>query len=265
MATYVIGDVQGCFDSLEALIARLDFDRRTDQLWFVGDLVNRGPRNLEVLRFVRDLGDAAVVVLGNHELHLLARAAGVSKARRLDTIDDVLEADDLGDLIDWLRRRPVVWRRGDDVLVHAGFRPEWSDDDIDSLGAELSAGLSSERWPVVMAALGRGRARRLESATGLDRLGAISAVFQRIRTIDIDGSLAGYSGPPDGAPKGCRPWFEIPSERRACTRVLFGHWSALGLMVRDRCVGLDTGCVWGNELTAYELETGKVISVAARE
>lgn len=264
MATYVIGDVQGCFASLQALLARLGLDR-DDQLWLTGDLVNRGPRNLEVLRFVRDLGDRAVTVLGNHDLHLLARAAGVSAAKRLDTLEDVLEAGDRDELIDWLRRRPVIWRSGNDLLVHAGVHPEWSDDDIDGFAWELSAGLSGERWVEVIASLARGRDARLDTATGLDRLAAISSVFQRIRTIDSDGVLSGYSGPPADAPAGCRPWFDVPDRRRASTRVLFGHWSALGLLVRDRHVGLDTGCVWGRQLTAYELETGRTVSVSARE
>ena len=265
MPTYVIGDVQGCFDSLQALLAKLDFDPEVDELWFTGDLVNRGPRNLDLLRFVRGLGDRAVAVLGNHDLHLLARAAEVSRAKRLDTLDDVLEADDRDELIDWLRRRPVVWRDGDDLLVHAGFRPEWSDGDIDELAAELSAGLAGDEWIEVLEVLKRERDGRLETATGLDRLAAISSVLQRVRTIDRDGSLASYSGSPEDAPAGCRPWFDIPSQRRASTRVFFGHWAALGLLVRDRYIGLDTGCVWGNRLTAFERETGRITSVKARE
>lgn len=265
MATYVVGDVQGCFDSLQALLRRVGFDRSTDQLWLVGDLVNRGPKNLEVLRYLRELGPAACCVLGNHDLHLLGRAAGVAPKKRLDTIDDVLEAPDCDELIEWLRRQPVTYRRGDDLMVHAGVLPEWTDQDIDELGAELSAALSSERWRDVVAALRKSRNARLAAARGLERLAAISAVLQRIRTLGPDGQTASYSGPPDEAPAGCRPWFDIEHRRRSATRILFGHWSALGLLIRPDAVGLDTGCVWGRELTALVLETGEVVSVAARE
>lgn len=265
MSTYVIGDVQGCFATLEVLLAELAFEPGSDQLWLVGDLVNRGPRNLEVLRLVRDLGDAAVCVLGNHDLHLLARAAGVSRPKQLDTIDDVLEAPEAPELIEWLRRRPIAHRRGANLMIHAGVRPEWSDDEIDDLADELHQALASTRWIDVIGAITRSREAQLESARGLERLGAISAVFHRLRTIAADGSIDGYSGPPSGAPAGSTPWFDLESRRRPSTRVLFGHWSALGLMLRDDCVALDTGCVWGRRLTGFELETGRVVTVSSRD
>jgi bis(5'-nucleosyl)-tetraphosphatase (symmetrical) len=265
VATFVVGDVQGCFDSLEALIRRIQFDPAVDELWFVGDLVNRGPRNLEVLRYIRGLGDRASCVLGNHDLHLLARAAGVAPAKRLDTLDDVLEAPDRDELIEWLRRRPVVHRRGDDVMVHAGVLPEWTDAEIDALGGEMSAALAGDNWGEVIATVRTARSVKFGSARGLERLAAISAVLQRIRTLNREGEPAGYSGPASEAPEGCAPWFAVEHQRRPETRILFGHWSALGLMIRPDAVGLDTGCVWGRELTAFELETGQVVSVSARE
>jgi bis(5'-nucleosyl)-tetraphosphatase (symmetrical) len=273
VSTYVIGDVQGCFASLEVLVAELGFDRARDQLWFVGDLVNRGPRNLEVLRYIKGLGDAAVCVLGNHDLHLLARAAGIARKKQLDTLDDVLDAPDSNDLIEWLRHRPIAHRRGSpksspkssDLMVHAGVRPEWTDDQIDDLADELGQALASSRWVDVLAALLAARDVRLEDARGLQRLGAISAVFQRLRTITASGALDGYSGPPGGAPAGSRPWFELENRRGPDTRVLFGHWSALGLLIRRDCVAVDTGCVWGRRLTGFELETGRVVSVTSRD
>jgi bis(5'-nucleosyl)-tetraphosphatase (symmetrical) len=265
VSTYVIGDVQGCFATLEALLAELGFDRSVDRLWLVGDLVNRGPWNLEVLRFVRELGDAAVAVLGNHDLHLLARAAGVARPKQLDTIDDVLEARDRTALIEWLRRRPIAHRRGRDLMVHAGVHPDWSDDEIDDLADELAAALASDRWADVLGAMIAARQARLGTARGLERLGAISAVFHRVRTLTADGAVHNYSGSPEDAPAGCTPWFDLESRRRPATRVLFGHWAALGLMIRPDCVALDTGCVWGRRLTAFELETGRVVSVATRD
>lgn len=265
MATYVVGDVQGCFDTLRALLRRIQFDPATDELWLVGDLVNRGPKNLEVLRYVRELGDAARCVLGNHDLHLLARAAGVAGRKRLDTVEDVLEAPDCDELIEWLRRRPVVYRRGDDLMVHAGVLPAWSDEDIDGLGEELSAALASDRWREVVETLRKAKSARLDEARGLERLAAISAILQRIRTLGPNGEMASYSGPPDEAPEGYLPWFDVEHRRRPETRVLFGHWAALGLLVRRDVVGLDTGCVWGRELTAFELESGASVSIPARE
>jgi len=256
MATYVIGDVQGCFESLMALVSAIDFDESRDELWFVGDLVNRGPDNVGVLRFVRSLGDRATVVLGNHDLHLLARAAGISPRKDLDTIEDVLAADDCDQLVDWLRRQPVVVVRDDAYLVHAGFLPSWTDETIRDSAAALSSALSGPNWHVPLTSIATDR------ATGLGRL---SAVLQRVRMIDSNEEVVSYSGAPQSAPAATTPWFEGAHRRDAKRRVYFGHWSALGLLIRDDVVCLDTGCVWGRTLTAFCIERQTVRSIANAE
>lgn len=265
MSTLVVGDVQGCFDSLMALTSAMSFDRERDELCFVGDVVNRGDKNLEVLRWIRGLGDRAHVVLGNHDLHALSRFAEVSPKKKLDTIDDVLDADDADELLTWLRHQPVALRRGRYLMVHAGVLPSWTDAVIDELARELEAALRSERFAEVLAALVAGRDIPFSGAMGDDRLAAVSAVFQRVRAIDESEHVLDFSGAPRQAPEGARPWFDVRHQRDENTCVLFGHWSALGLLVRDDVVCLDTGCVWGRELTGIDLESGVVTSVAASD
>lgn len=238
MATYAIGDVQGCFITLERLLARIDFDRARDRLWFVGDIVNRGPASLDVLRFVCDLGEAAVVVLGNHDLHLIARARGTRDAKPRDTFDDVLGADDRESLLDWLIHRPLLHREGGYAMVHAGLAPQWSLDEAEKLARKAERKL---------------RADKLSKSVRY----AIDALT-RLRTCRTNGEMClDFAGPPEQAPEGCRPWFEladIPSEET----VLFGHWASLGLHLGENAIGLDTGCVWGGTLTALRLEDRKL-------
>jgi bis(5'-nucleosyl)-tetraphosphatase (symmetrical) len=260
MATYAIGDVQGCFDELERLIKRLKFQPKKDQLWFVGDLVNRGPKSLEVLRLVKGLGEAAVSVIGNHDLHLLSCVYGLREPKRGDTFERVLDAPDRDELIAWLTGRPFLHREGDYVLVHAGLHPSWDLATAQALAAELTAALRAD---------GRGLLEKLRakeapplwraSLRGADRLRALAAVLTRMRTCNSEGTLcAEFSGPPDQAPHGCRPWFEWPGRYARETTVVCGHWSALGLHVEPHVVALDTGCVWGRELTAMRLDDGEI-------
>jgi bis(5'-nucleosyl)-tetraphosphatase (symmetrical) len=243
MATYAIGDVQGCCKSLERLLGKLDL-RSSDRLWFVGDLVNRGPYNVEVLRLLRSLGKRAVVVLGNHDLHLLMRAARLSKEKKRDTLDDVLHARDCEELIDWLKMRPLVHREKRWLLVHAGILPRWS--------AEAAVGWAER----VERSLRAGRLEELREER--TRESEAARVFTRIRLVRTDGELSEFAGPPKEAPRGFLPWFDHPRRKSRDVTVVFGHWSALGLHVSEDAIGLDTGCVWGRSLTAIRLEDGEI-------
>lgn len=258
MATYGVGDVQGCFLTLRRLVERIRFDPAIDRLWLVGDLVNRGPRSLEVLRWVRDLGDRATVVLGNHDLHLLARGEGVCAPRPLDTLDDVLVADDGPALLEWLRTRPLLHREDPYVLVHAGLLPAWSVDEAERLAREAEGVLRGDRRAELLAALGRrGASPRPEPLEPIGRIASAAVVLTRLRVCDADGALvAGFHGPPEGAPPGTFPWFAAPGRRSASHTIVFGHWAALGLHRTAGLIGLDTGCVWGGRLTAIRLDDG---------
>jgi len=233
MATYVIGDVQGCFITLERLLARIGFDASSDRIWLAGDLVNRGPNSLEVLRWAKRNEGRVVTVLGNHDLHLLASAAGTRAPSPRDTFADVLEAPDRDELLSWLGRRPLLHREGEHFLVHAGLSPQWSFDAIEDLAREAEQGL---------------REGRLD-----DRLRGILATLTRMRTCRANGDMCDFAGPPASAPAGCESWFERVDVPDGST-VFFGHWAALGLYRGRNVVGLDTGCVWRRSLTAIRLE-----------
>lgn len=261
MATYAIGDVHGCFKTLQKLLQKIRFDPRHDHLWLVGDLVNRGPRSLAVLRWAVEQGDRVIVVLGNHDLHLLARAAGVAAPKRRDSLDDVLGAPDRDDLLGWLRSRPLLHRDGGYTLVHAGLFPEWTPRQAVELARETEAALQDGAAPGLLASLERKADERWDE--GLEdgqRTRVALAGFARLRTLQPDGRMcASFSGPPKDAPDGCRPWFEVPERRSREETVLFGHWAALGLWLDDGVAGLDSGCAWGRELTALRLDDSKVI------
>jgi bis(5'-nucleosyl)-tetraphosphatase (symmetrical) len=265
MATYAIGDVHGCFETLRRLLRRIAFDRRRDRLWLVGDLVNRGPRSLEVLRWAVEQGDRLVVVLGNHDLHLLARAAGVAEVKRRDTLEAVLEAPDRDDLLLWLRNRPLVHREGEHLLVHAGLFPSWSPAGAERLAREVEERLRSDKASRLLAAIDQKTAERWrDDLAGHDRALAALAGFARLRTLDAEARMCpDFSGPPQTAPRGCRPWFSVPDRRSAGVTVLFGHWAALGLRLESGVAALDTGCAWGRELTALRLDDGRVFNEAA--
>jgi len=251
MATYAIGDVQGCFATLMRLIERLPLDPDRDRLWLAGDLVNRGPRSLEILRWARDQGERLTAVLGNHDLHLLARAEGLAAAKEGDTLDSVLAAPDRDELLDWLRRRPLCHVEGDRVLVHAGLHPEWTVSGARAVAAEIESvlrGAHQDRRDL-LAAIAAGRS---------DPCATAARVLTRIRLCTSAGELRPGSGPPEEAPAGCVPWFRVPGRRSAEATIVFAHWSALGLLREPTLLGLDTGCVWGRELSAVRLEDRKV-------
>lgn len=251
MATYAIGDVQGCFDELQALLERVGFSRDHDRLWFVGDLVNRGPKSLQVLRFVKALGERAVVVLGNHDLHLVTQHEGFERKRRDDTFDDVLGAPDARELVAWLRERPMMHVEGNWAMVHAGLLPQWSVPKSLSLAQEVERALRAPNYRDFLANLyGSKPARWEDSLAGWDRLRVIVNAMTRMRFCTPEGTMEFHATGPK-APAGFRPWYEERSDEK---NIVFGHWSSAGLQLNHRIAGLDTGCVWGGPLTALRLE-----------
>jgi len=246
---WVIGDVQGCLDSLHSLLGRLP---PTSRLIFVGDLVNRGPQSLEALRFVRALGDRAAVLLGNHDLHLLAVAAGIRPQHDDDTLVEILAAPERDELLDWLRARPLARFEAGALFVHAGVLPQWTVAQALALAGEVEAGLRSERWRAFLATMyGNQPARWDDRLVGPDRARCVINAFTRLRFVAPDGAMdfrvkQGMSA----APPGYLPWFDHPARATRGTPIVFGHWSTLGLMLGDDAVCLDSGCVWGGALTA---------------
>lgn len=267
MATYAIGDVQGCYASLRRLILAIGFDPRQDRLWFVGDLVNRGPDSLLVLRYIKELDSAAITVLGNHDLFLLAVAGGLADLRPSDTLTQVLEAPDRDELIAWLRQRPLLYREGTFVLVHAGLLPQWTIEEAQRLADEAETVLRGEQWAAMLKALHlSGHIQWTSDLTGSSRHAAITKVLTRLRTCSVDGSMeSSFFGPPELTPEGFRPWFEIPARRHASATIVCGHWAALGLRLTANLLALDSGCVYGGQLTAVRLEDRKVFQVSCRE
>ncbi|MCP5328490.1 MAG: symmetrical bis(5'-nucleosyl)-tetraphosphatase [Steroidobacteraceae bacterium] len=269
MTRIAIGDVQGCGEELRALVARTGFSADRDQLWFVGDLVNRGPQSLDVLRWVRSLGDAAIVVLGNHDLHLLAVAYGGHRRLRAgDTLEAILAARDRDSLLEWLLHRPLAWQddddaarpasRGDvrgDLLVHAGLVPQWSGADALRLAAEVEQQLRRAPEALFATMYGNQPDRWDESLTGPDRWRVVINVLTRMRFCRANGRIdLRHKGAPGTQPEGWLPWFDVPSRASADRRVICGHWSTLGLLQRPDLLALDTGCVWGGALTAVSLD-----------
>ena len=258
MATYAIGDVQGCFEPLTALLDKINFDKNKDRLWFTGDLVNRGPDSLGVLRFVRELGEAAITVLGNHDLHLLAIACGGAKIKRRDTLDDILAAADRDDLLHWLRKRPLLHHDSElgFTMVHAGLVPQWSVEESQQRAQEVETVLQSARHVDFYAHMyGNDPACWRPGLEGWDRLRFIANVFSRIRYCNDEGKLdlAEKRAPAEVAlPQ--RPWFEIEGRESVGETILFGHWSTLGFVKSDNVVCLDSGCLWGGCLTAIQLD-----------
>lgn len=256
MATYAIGDVQGCGTSLEALVHQLPFRPTRDRLWFVGDLVNRGPRSADVLRMVRAAGPRATSVLGNHDLHLLAVSCGARKASSSDTVWDVLEDRESDDLLHWLRHQPLAHAEGQWLMVHAGVRPEWSAADTVALARSVEARLQSQHWQDFLHEMFNGApAHWRDSLRGHARLRAVLNVLCRIRFLDRRGHLdLKCKVSPGESPAGLLPWFEAPGRRTVRQTLVVGHWSTLGLQMRANLLALDSGCVWGGYLTAVRLE-----------
>jgi bis(5'-nucleosyl)-tetraphosphatase (symmetrical) len=266
MSTYAIGDIQGCYDELVDLLDGIAFDPAKDRLWLVGDLVSRGPKSLETLRYVRGLGDAAITVLGNHDLNLLAVAAGVRKPHRSDAVENVLDAPDRDELMDWLRTRSMMHVEGDYAMVHAGLLPQWSVSRAQELAGEVEAELRGPSHVELLTRMyGNSPTRWDETLTGYDRLRVIVNAMTRLRLCDADGNMElSHKTGPEGGPAGYMPWFEAPGRASAGTPIVFGHWAALGLKLTQDVLAIDSGCVWGRSLTAVRLEDRRLYQCDCR-
>lgn len=253
---YLVGDLQGCCQPLERLLQKIDFSPSRDQLYVLGDLVNRGPDSLGVLRRLRGLEGAATCLLGNHDLHLLAVAHGVRKPHRSDTLEPILQAPDRDDWLNWLcQQRLAVWEHGW-LMVHAGVVPQWDAAQTVALAGEVEALLRSpELGGFLTAMYGNEPVRWDDGLQGVDRWRCVVNSLTRLRFCTADGTMefATKEGL-DGAPAGYMPWFEVPGRRTASTPVAFGHWSTLGLINRDDLLALDTGCIWGGKLSAVRID-----------
>ena len=267
MATYAIGDIQGCLHPLQRLLDLTGFNAHRDRLWLVGDLVNRGAHSLETLRYVRGLGDAAITVLGNHDLHLITVAAGFGRIRQDDTLDDVLAAPDRDDLLDWLRSRKMFHQDGEYAMVHAGLLPQWDMEQAQALAGEVEATLRGPRHVELARNMYGSEPDYWDDAlSGWDRLRVIVNAMTRMRICDANGHMEfHFKGELTGIPQGYMPWFEVPGRKSANATMVCGHWSALGLHLRPNLLALDGGCFWGRELCAVRLEDRKVFRVNCRQ
>ncbi len=270
MATYAIGDVQGCCDALSRLLDHLNFDPAADHLWFAGDLVNRGKQSAATLRLIMSLGDRASTVLGNHDLHLLAVANGGKRGRR-DSLDDVLDAPDREQLLHWLRQQPLIHASADGrwQMLHAGLPPQWTIAEAKANAHEVEAVLRGpEAGELLRRMYGDQPDRWDPTLAGWPRLRFIINCFTRLRYCTPDGRIAPEpKGAPGSQPKGLVPWFELPGRRSADHRIVFGHWSTLGQVhwPAQQVWGLDTGCVWGGRLSALRLDDDMLFSVDCDE
>jgi bis(5'-nucleosyl)-tetraphosphatase (symmetrical) len=261
MATYAIGDIQGCFAELQKLLVEIDF-KKQDKLWFVGDLVNRGPKSLEVLRLVRDLGERAVVVLGNHDLHLVTQFEGFERKRKDDTFDDVLQAGDARELVDWLRARPMMHVAGGYAMVHAGLLPQWSVEKAHKLAREVEAALrAADHREFLKNMYGSKPEEWSDALAGWDRLRVIVNAMTRMRFCSRQGKME-FQSKGSKPPRGYLPWYETRPAKEP--PIVFGHWSQLGLRLDPHVTCLDSGCVWGGSLSALRLEDRALYQVACR-
>lgn len=260
MSTYVIGDVQGCYEALRRLLDSLRFDPLRDRLWFVGDLVNRGPDSVATLRFVKSMGDCATVVLGNHDLHLLVVASGVRKPHKEDTLDEVLRAPDCEELLAWLRRQRLMHAADGYALVHAGLLPQWTLEKALALAHEVEDALRGEQYAeLVRHMYGNRPAAWRDDLVGIDRLRVIINAMTRMRLCTAAGVMEfTHKTGLMNLPAGYMPWYDVPGRASRSSTIVCGHWAALGLLVRDDVVALDTGCVWGRELSAMRLEDRQI-------
>jgi bis(5'-nucleosyl)-tetraphosphatase (symmetrical) len=266
MATYAIGDIQGCYDELQQLLAMIAFDASKDRVLFVGDLVNRGPDSLKCLRFIKSLGEAATTVLGNHDLHLLAFVEGIRKLHKGDTLAEILNAPDRDDLIAWLRHRPLMHIDGIYAVVHAGLLPEWSIAQALSLAKEVETQLQAANYRDFLASMYGNKPNRWDDGlVGFDRLRIIVNAMTRLRFCSPDGRMDfDAKGEVSAAPPGCVPWFDAPGRKSADTPIICGHWSALGLRIDSNLIALDSGCVWGGELTAIQIEDRSIFQTSCK-
>lgn len=262
MTTYAIGDVQGCRDSLNQLLEKIYTQDADARLIFVGDLVNRGPQSLATLRQIKGLGSKARVVLGNHDLHLLAASRNIHKLHRSDTLDDILAAPDRQELLDWLRCQPLAIMEAQYLIVHAGVVPQWTASRTLALSQEVEAVLRGADWPDFLRSMyGNTPAKWDDELEGADRLRCIVNALTRIRFCTADGSMELTSKGAAPELPGYLPWYDVPGRHTDDVTVVIGHWSTLGLVMRPDMIALDTGCLWGGRLSAVCLEDRSVLQV----
>ena len=263
MSIYAVGDIQGCYHELEQMLELVQFDQSKDKLWLVGDLVNRGADSLSVLRLIKSMGDAAINVLGNHDLHLLAVAAGVAELHHSDTLDEILAAPDRDELLTWLRQQRMLYVQDKVVLLHAGLMPEWSVQQAQQLTHEVEHALRGADYVHFLQKMyGNIPHQWNDNLEGDNRLRVITNALTRMRICNVQGEMQfKFKGEVGDVPEGYLPWFDIPHRASDDATVVFGHWSALGLIVRPNVIALDTGCLWGGNLTAIRLQDRKLFQV----
>jgi len=268
MPTYAIGDIQGCYDPLCRLLEKIKFDESVDRLWFAGDLINRGPKSLDTLRFVRELGDSAVTVLGNHDIHLLALHYGVRKRKDKDsTLFQILDAPDAEELIEWLQSNPLVHIDNKYVLVHAGIHPHWSLETLQTLKTEVETAVHTARSKKAINKLyGNTDGTWADAEYSEERITYALNCLTRMRYCESNASPEyKCSESPGKQPAHLTPWFEFNNKALSGHTILFGHWAALGYHHHNNVYALDSGCVWGNSLTALRLEDKEVISIRCKK
>ncbi|ESQ15061.1 MAG TPA: symmetrical bis(5'-nucleosyl)-tetraphosphatase [Chromatiaceae bacterium] len=265
MATYAVGDIQGCYDELRALLDRIGFDPISDKLWLVGDLVNRGPESLSVLRYVKALGEQAVTVLGNHDLHLLALAAGNDRYAGKSNLDAILAAPDRDDILHWLRHRPLMHidEQKRFAMIHAGLPPQWDLAQARACAAEVEVELQGPGHTEFLHAMyGNEPDGWSADLSGTERLRFITNCFTRLRYCDLEGKLLlNEKAVPGNQPEHAIPWYKVPGRATRDKRIVFGHWSTLGYVAEHNVWGLDSGCLWGGKLTAVRIRRKKPIKV----
>jgi bis(5'-nucleosyl)-tetraphosphatase (symmetrical) len=263
MTHYAIGDLQGCLQQTKSLLKKIRSVSSEAKFIFVGDLVNRGPSSLQTLRFVRAVGESATVLLGNHDLHLLAAAHGIRRVRESDPLNEILQASDCAELLDWLRHQRMATMIEGHLLVHAGVLPQWTVAQTMALAGEVEDTLRGSGWVDFLREMyGNQPSKWSDALTGADRLRCIVNALTRLRFCTAEGEMEFDTASALGtAPPGFMPWFEVPGRKTEKSPIVFGHWSTLGLMLRPNLISLDTGCVWGGKLTAVRLSDRSVLQV----
>lgn len=263
MTTYAIGDIQGCYHAFQTLLTKLKFNPKVDKLWLVGDLINRGNGSLEILRWCYQNQESLKVVLGNHDLHALAVAHGFAPPHKSDTLHALLDAADHDVLFDWLRHQHLIYQEDDYLMVHAGLLPQWTVAQAVQYGAEIEAALQGPDYhDFLLNMYGNLPNTWNETLVGMDRLRVITNALTRLRVCTAQGAMEfSFKGELSDVPTGLMPWFDVPDRASKDAQVIFGHWSALGLQQRNNVYALDTGCLWGGQLTAMNLATKAITQV----
>ncbi len=267
MATYAIGDIQGCYHAFTALLTRLKFNPKSDKLWLVGDLINRGSGSLEVLRWCYQHQNSIKIVLGNHDLHALVVAHNIKPAHQGDTLQTIFDAPDSDVLLTWLRHQPLMLAQNVNghayVMVHAGLLPQWSIAQALTYASEVECALQADSYHDFLANMyGNQPKQWRDNLTGFDRLRVITNAMTRLRICTNNGEMEfSFKGELQDIPMPYMPWFDVPTRQSKSTQIVCGHWSALGLQQRDNIYALDTACLWGGQLTAMCLETREITQV----